>query len=118
MSNIPAGYDGTKMMWRKINFVTVKSGMMEDYIATMKKVIEAEKKAGLNYTYLMFTVAYGAPDNMIMLSYPAASSLDYYTALTARQKIREANPEIGALRRKATSMTTNTLVDQLTTIPY
>ena len=87
MSNIPAGYDGTKMMWRKINFVTVKSGMMEDYIATMKKVIEAEKKAGLNYTYLMFTVAYGAPDNMIMLSYPAASSLDYYTALTARQNL-------------------------------
>ncbi len=118
MSNVPAGYDGSKMMWRKLNFITVKSGMMQEYKETMMKVIEAEKKAGLNYTYLMFTVAYGAPTNMVMMSYPAANSLDYYTGLAARQKIREANPEIGALRRKATSMTTNTLVDQTTTIPY
>lgn len=118
MSNIPAGYDGPKMLWRKLNFVTVKSGMFDEYMATMKKVVEAEKKAGLNYTYLMFTAEYGAPDNMVMISYPAASSLEYYTALAARQKIREANPEIIALRRKASAMTTNTLVDQVTTVSY
>lgn len=118
MSNIPAGYDGPKMLWRKLNFITVKSGMMDEYMATMKKVQEAEKKAGLNYTYLMFTATYGAPNTMVMISYPATSSLDYYTALAGRQKIREANPEIGALRRKANAMTTNTLVDQVTTIQY
>ena len=118
MSNIPAGYEGGKMLWRKLNFVTVKSGMMDEYIAAMKEVMEAEKKAGLNYTYLMFTATYGAPNNMVMLSLPAASALDYYTALAARQKIREANPELLALRRKANAMTTNTLIDQVTTIPY
>ena len=118
LSNMPAGYDGSKMLWRKLNFVTVKSGMMEEYVATMKKVIEAEKKAGLNYTYLMFSVAYGAPTNTILISYPSTSQIDYYTALAARQKIREANPEILTLRRKATAMTSNTLIDQTTTIQY
>ena len=118
MSSIPAGYDGLKMLWRKLNFVTVKSGMMDEYMATMKKVMEEEKMAGLNYTYLMFTATYGAPDNMVLISYPAASSLEYYTALAARQKVREANPQIIALRRKATAMTANTLVDQVTTVPY
>lgn len=117
-SSVPADYDGSKMLWRKLNFVTVKSGMMDQYLATMKQVMEAEKKAGLNYTFLMFRATYGAPSNMIMISLPAASSFEYYTALAARQKIREANPEILALRSKATAMTTNTLIDQVTTIPY
>jgi hypothetical protein len=118
ISNIPAGYEGSKMLWRKLNFVSVKSGMVDDFLAAMKQLMEAEKKAGLNYTVLMFTVAYGAPDNMVMISYPSVSSLEYYTALAARQKTREANPELIALRRKAMAMTTNTLIDQLSTIPY
>jgi hypothetical protein len=84
----------------------------------MKKVMEAEKKAGLNYTFLMFTAAYGAPSNTVLLSLPATSAVDYYTALAARQKVREANPEILALRRKTSTMTTNTLIDQVTTISY
>ena len=118
ISNIPTGYDGSKMLWRKLNFVTVKSGMVNDFLAAMKQLMEAEKKAGLNYTFLLFTAAYGAPDNTVLISYPAASSLEYYTALAARQKIREANPELIALRRKAMAMTTNTLIDQVSTIPY
>lgn len=118
MSNIPAGYEGSKMLWRKLTFVTVKSGMVDDYMAAMKQLMEAEKKAGINHTALMFTSAYGAPDNMVLISYPAASALEYYTALAARQKIREANPELITMRRKATAMTANTLIDQVSTIPY
>lgn len=118
LSNIPAGYDGSKMLWRKLNFVTVKSGMMNDYIALMKQLMEAEKKAGITYTVLVLEVAYGAPSNTLLLSLPSASALDYYTGLAARQKIREANPELLVLRRKAAAMTSNTLVDQVTTIPY
>ena len=118
LSNIPAGYDGTKMLWRKLNFVTVKSGMMDDYIALMKQLNEAEKKAGISYTVLVFEVAYGAPSNTLLISLPAANAVEYYTGLAARLKIREANPELLVMRRKAASMTTNTLIDQVTTIPY
>lgn len=118
VSLIPTGYDGSKMTWRKINFVTVKAGMMEDYLALLKKVLEAETKAGITYTALVFSVAYGAPTNTLLLSLPSTSSLDYYTGLAARQKVREANPEILAMRRKMTALTTNTLIDQLTTIAY
>ena len=118
MSNIPVGYDGTKMLWRKLNFVTVKSGMMNEYKDTMKKLFEAEKKVGINHTHLMFTATYGAPNNMVLISYPAANALEYYTGLAARQKIREANPELIALRRKANAMTSNALIDQVTTITY
>jgi hypothetical protein len=118
VSNIPANYEGAKMLWRKLNFVTVKSGMMNEFLAATKALMEAEKKAGINHTALMFRAAYGAPDNMVLISYPAASSLEYYTALAARQKIREANPELVALRRKAMAMTSNVLIDQVTTIPY
>ncbi|MBY0433490.1 MAG: hypothetical protein K2U26_05215 [Cyclobacteriaceae bacterium] len=92
--------------------------MMAEYMAAMKQVMEAEKKAGLNYTVLVFTAVYGAPNNTVLLSLPATSSLDYYAGLAARQKVREANPELLALRRKAAAMTTNTLIDQVTTIPY
>lgn len=118
LSSIPTGYDGTKMMWRKLNFVTVKSGMMAEYVAMMKKVIEAEKKAGLNYTALIFDVVYGAPTNTLLLSLPSTSAIEYYTALAARQKVREANPEILVMRRKMSAMTSNTLIDQVTTIQY
>lgn len=118
LSNVPAGYDGSKMLWRKLNFITVKSGMMDEYIALMKQLNEAEKKAGITFTVLVFDVAYGAPTNTLLLSLPAVSALEYYTGLAARLKIREANPELLAMRRKAAAMTTNTLIDQVTTIPY
>ncbi len=118
VSLIPAGYDGSKMTWRKLNFVTVKAGMMDDYLALLKKVLEAETKAGITYTALVFSVVYGTPTNTLLLSLPSTSAIDYYTALAARQKVREANPEILAMRRKMTAMTTNTLIDQLTTITY
>jgi hypothetical protein len=118
MSNIPAGYEGSKMLWRKLYFITVKAGMMNEYMETMKKVMEMEKKAGINFTYLTFTVTYGAPNNTLLVSYPAANALEYYTALADRQKVREANPEIQALLRKATAMTSNTLIDHVTTITY
>ncbi len=117
-SLIPAGYDGSKMTWRKLNFVTVKAGMMDDYLALLKKVLEAETKAGITYTALVFSVVYGAPTNTLLLSLPSTSALDYYTALAARQKARQANPEILAMRRKMTAMTTNTLIDQTTIIAY
>ncbi len=117
-SNIPAGFDPSKVAWRKLLFLTVKSGMMPEYLATYKKVIEAEKKAGINYPFYLFTVAYGAPSTTVLVSLPAANPLEYYTALAARQKLREANPEITAMRKKLGAMTSNTLIDQITMIPY
>src|SRR5258706_4491495 len=95
LSNIPVGYDGTKMLWRKLNFVTVKSGMMDDYIALMKQLNEAEKKAGIAYTVLVFEVAYGAPSNTLLISLPTASALEYYTGLAARLKIRGKSRALG-----------------------
>lgn len=118
LSNIPTGYDGSKMTWRKLHFVTIKPGMMNEYEALMKKVLEAEKKAGIIYTELIFNVVYGAPSNTLLLSLPTSNALDYYTGLAARQKIREANPEIVTMRKKLVSMTSNTLLDQITSIQY
>ncbi len=118
MSNIPANADVTKMPWRKVYFITVKTGMMAEFNATRKKMMEADKKMGIDYPALYMTVTYGAPNNMVMISLPATNALDFYTAAAARTKTREANAEYQALRKKFASMGSNTLIDQLTMIPY
>ncbi len=118
MSNIPAGVDPSKLPWRKLLFVTVKSGMMADFVATRKKIIEADKKLGLDFPVYFMTVAYGAPSNMVLISIPAANAVEFYTAAAARTKAREANAEVQALWKKLASMGSNSLIDQITMIPY
>lgn len=118
MTYIPPTVDPAKLAWRKLHFVTVKQGMMADYIATRKRIIEIEKQIGVEQATYVLTAAYGAPSNMILVSGLAASAVDYYTSAAARQKIRDGNPEILALRKKLTTLTSNTLVDQITMIPY
>lgn len=118
MTNVPAGVDVSKMAWRKLHFITVKSGMMADFSATRKQILEAEKKVGIDYPVLVMTVAFGAPTNMVLFSSPAANAADYYTAQAARAKIRSTHPEIIALWKKLGTMGSNALIDQITMVPY
>lgn len=117
-SSTPAGTDPSKMMWRKLHFVTVRAGMMVDFLASWKKVMELEKMAGIAFPVYVLTAVYGAPNNMVLVSLPAANAAEYYTALATRQKMRQGNPEIAALRKKIGSMSSGSLIDQLTMIPY
>ncbi len=118
MSSIPANSDVTKLPWRKVYFITVKTGMMAEFTATRKKIMEADKKMGISYPALYMTVTYGAPNNMVMISLPATNAVDFYTAAAARARTREANAEYQALRKKFGSLSSNALIDQLTIIPY
>ncbi len=118
LSNLPASLDVSKMPWRKVYFITVKNGMMAEFTATRKKMMEADKKMGIDYPSTFLTVTYGAPNNMVMISLPATNALEFYTAAAARTKTREGNAEYQALRKKYASLSTNTLIDQLTMIPY
>jgi hypothetical protein len=118
MSNTPAGVDVSKMPWRKLFFITIKTGMMAEFIATRKKIIEADKKLGLDYPVYYLTASYGAPTNMVLISVPAANAMEFYTAAAARTKTREANAEVQALWNKFRTLSSNTLIDQVTMIPY
>lgn len=118
MSNAPAGIDVSKMNWRKLFFVTVKSGMMDEFVATRKKLIEADKKLGISYPVLYLTAAYGAPSNLVLISVPAANAQEFYTAAAARVKLRDASPEATELWKKFRTLSSNTLIDQVTMIPY
>lgn len=118
MSTVPAGFDASKMPWRKLFFITVKAGMMPEFIATRKKIIEADKKLGLDYPVYYLTASYGAPTNMVLISVPAANAMEFYTAAAARTKTREANAEVQALWKKFRTLSSNTLIDQVTMIPY
>lgn len=118
MSNVPAGVDVSKLPWRKLYFLTVKPGMMDDFIAARKQIKEADKKLGIDYTVLYMTVAYGAPTNMVLISLPATNAVEFYTAAAARAKAREGNAEWQALWKKFGGMSSNALIDQTTMIPY
>ena len=118
MTNIPAGLDVTNLMWRKFFFVTVKPGMMDEFIALRKQIKEADKKIGVDYPVVYLTAVYGAPNNMVLISLPANNALEFYTAAAARTKAREASAENQALWKKFSALGSNAVIDQITMVPY
>lgn len=118
LSVIPEGYDPSKTPWRKIYMITIKPGMMPEYVATWKKIIELNKILGTSFAIFVLNAVHGAPNNTLLISQPAESASAHYTAVSNRQKARQANPEITSLYKKISSLSSSTVIDHVTAIPY
>jgi hypothetical protein len=118
ISNTASDYDPNSFDFRKMILFSIPFGSEAQFEKSMKEVLEAEKKLGIELSRIYARSNDGYPSNYYILMYPDTDELSYYQKKSKREAIRNASPDLMVLLEKVKAMMTIVRIDHLNRIKF